>query len=186
MTKKCEAEAKRRARFEKYKREVEELTVKATGKKGLISFYKNETKYFQKAGSNNEWSYYYCTKQHLPLMYYFTKGKLQLFEQYMPDYDEFVLKYYNICADLHREATQEVFGHDTYAVREFGQHYCNGWILPPRRKLMAQLKILDEARFTDSVCEKHANTVCILTSVLPRDILNEIQSFLWPKYKYIL
>ena len=178
-----QAERKRKERFDKYKREVEELTVKATGEKGLISFYKNETKYFQKANDIWEWSYYMCTKQHLPLMYYFTKIKLQLFEQYMPDYYDFVLKYYKICADLQREATQEVFGHDTFKVRKFGQHYCNGWIIPARRKLTEQLKLLHEAM--DSVCEKNANKVRVLTKILPRDIVNVVQSFLWPKYKYV-
>jgi len=183
--KRMEAEKKRMERFEKYKREVEELTVKATGRKGLISFYKNETKYFHKANDVLEWSYYICTKQHLPLMYYFTKGKLQLFERYMPDYDDFVYKYYKICADLQREATQEVYGHDTFAIRKFGQHYCNGWILPARRKLTEQLKLLHDAAFSDSLCEKNANKVRILKNILPRDIVNVVQSFLWPKYKYV-
>lgn len=181
-----QVERKRMELFDKYKREVAELTEKATGKRGLISFYKNETELFQRADGSWDWTHCYASKRHLPLIKYFTKRKLQLFERYMPDYDDFVLKYYNICADLEREATTELWGSPETRGKGSERHYYPGCLLTCILKLTEQHDLLHEAIFSDSVCEKNANKVRVLTNILPRDIVNVVQSFLWPKYAYIL
>jgi len=171
-------ETNRRAKYNKYISKVEELTKNATGKKGFISFYKN---CFYKhssrlSGSRITWPHYYCDSEPKKLFDYFTKGRLRLLEKYMPNYFDFVNKYYLICIKLLNE-TYNMYGHDSFSetsklrIKE-GQHYYNGWLQCLIDTLTKSLILFRDEN------AKYLHKMFLVKEKFNRDIANHIQSFL--------
>jgi hypothetical protein len=182
--KRITGEANRRAKYNKYVSNIEELTTKATGKKGVISFYKNCTFYSRSwQGSHITWPHYYCDSEPKKLFDYFTKGRLRLLEKYMPNYYEFINKYYLICIKLLNE-TYNMYGHDSFSetsklrIKE-GQHYYNGWLQCAIDTLTKSLVLFRDEN------TKYLHKMFLVKEKFNRDIANHIQSFLTTEYTYI-
>jgi len=173
--KRITGEANRRAKYNKYVSKIEELTKNATGKKGLISFYKNCTRFFPYC-NNITWPHYYCDSEPKQLFDYFTKGRLRLLEKYMPNYYEFINKYYLICIKLLNE-TYNMYGHDSFSetsklrIKE-GQHYYNGSLDTVINTLTKSLVLFRDEN------TKYLHKMFLVKEKFNRDIANHIQSFL--------
>jgi hypothetical protein len=175
--KRIDSEIKRRHRYDKYMSDVKELTVKATGKKGFISFYKNCTSYFNRfPESRITWDHYYCDEKPVKLFNYFTKGRLRLLEIYMPNYYDFIHKHCILCIELLKE-TDNMYGHGMYMhipPREpkEGQHYYNGSLFYVIESLKRQLVLLETEK------SKYLHKIFLLKTQFPIDIVNNVQSFI--------
>lgn len=179
--KRITGETNRRAKYNKYVSNIEELTTKATGKTGLISFYQNCTFYSRSwQGSRITWPHYYCDSEPYNLFKYFTKGRLRLLEKYMPNYYKFINKHYLLCIELLNE-TENMFGHDsmfgddseTSKLRiKYGQHYYNGWLQCLINTLTKSLVLFRDEN------TKYLHKMFLVKEKFNRDIANHIQSFL--------
>ena len=181
--KRIDSDIKRKHRYDKCMSDIKELTMKATGKKGFISFYKNCTRYFP--GSRIPWEHYYCDGEPGKLFNYFTKGRLRLLEMYMPNYFDFINKHCLICIELLKE-TDNMYGHghgsimeNTYIPpreRSEGQHYYNGSLYCLIKRLKLQLVLLETEK------SKYLHKIFLLKTVFNTDIVNNIQSFISSAY----
>lgn len=171
--KRITSETNRNLRYNNYVSKIEELTKNATGKKGLISFYKNRTSYFNTgwSGSRINWPHYYCDNEAVKLFRYLTKGKLRILEKYMPNYYEFINKYYSICCELLRE-TDNMFGNGgTRKIKE-GQHFYNGSLDSVIKMLNEKLIILKQEK------TKYLLKIHLLKKIFITDVVSNIQTFL--------
>lgn len=181
--KRIDSEIKRKQRYDKCLSDIKELTIKATGKKGFISFYKNCTWVMRPnryPGSRITWKHYYCDREPAKLFNYFTKGRLRLLEIYMPNYYDFINKHRLICIELLKE-TDNMFGGgmDNYVPpREprKGQHYYNGSLYCMIERLKRQLVLLENEK------TKYLHKILLLKTVFNIDIVNNVQSFLSSAY----
>lgn len=181
--KRIDSEIKRKERYDKHISEIKELTMKATGKKGFISFYKNCTRYF--LGSRIPWEHYYCDKGPSKLFNFFTKGRLRLLEMYMPNYYDFINKHSILCIELLKE-TDNMFGHGHGSIMENtyipprepreGQHYYNGSLYCLIERLKRQLVLLENEK------SKYLYKIFMLKTIFNNDIVNNVQSFISSAY----
>jgi hypothetical protein len=186
--KRIDSEIKRKQRYDKYTSEIKELTMKATGKKGYISFYKNCTWVYGRnryPRSRITWDHYFCDEEPVKLFNYFTKGRLRLLEMYMPNYYDFINKHYILCIELLKE-TDNMFGHGHRNImkntvlpprepRE-GQHYYNGSLFYVIETLKRQLVLLENEK------SKYLHKIFLLKTVFNKDIVNNVQSFISSAY----
>jgi hypothetical protein len=176
--KRITGETNRTAKYNKYVSKIEDLTKKATGEKGLISFYKNCSymNYSRASGSRITWPHYYCDSEPKKLFSYFTKGILRTLEKYMPNYYVFVNKFYLICIKLLNE-TYNMYGHDSFSetsklrIKE-GQHYYNGSLQCAIDTLTKSLVLFRDEN------TKYLHKMFLVKEKFNRDIANHIQSFL--------
>jgi hypothetical protein len=182
------SENKRKQRYDKYISEVKELTLKATGNKGFISFYKNCTWVHVPnplLESSITWEHYYCDKEPGKLFNFFTKNKLRLLEMYMPNYYDFINKHYILCIELLKE-TDNMFGHGHGSIlektyippREWkeGQHYYNGSLFCLIERLKQKLVLLENEK------SKYVHKIFLLKTLFTSDIVNNVQSFISSTY----
>lgn len=186
--KRIDSEIKRKQRYDKYISDIKELTLKATGKKGFISFYKNCTWIYGRnryPRSRITWDHYYCDDEPVKLFNYFTKGRLRLLEMYMPNYYDFINKHCILCIELLKE-TDNMFGHGHRDIvknidippreRREGQHYYNGSLFHLIQTLKRQLVLLETEK------SKYLHKIFLLKTRFPTDIVNNVQSFISSAY----
>jgi hypothetical protein len=184
--KRIDSEFKRKQRYDKCISDVKELTMKATGKKGFISFYKNCTWVMSPVPGNYiTWDHYYCDREPIKLFNYFTKGRLRLLEMYMPNYYDFINKHSILCFELLKE-TDNMFGHGHRDIvknidippreRREGQHYYNGSLFYLIQTLKRQLVLLETEK------SKYLHKIFLLKTQFPIDIVNNVQSFISSAY----
>jgi hypothetical protein len=181
-----DSEIKRKHRYDKYMSEIKELTMRATGKKGFISFYKNCTWIYGRnryPRSRITWDHYYCDEEPVKLFNYFTKGRLRLLEMYMPNYYDFINKHCILCIELLKE-TDNMFGHNDGSMDKNipprqsmeGPHYYNGYLYCMIEKLKRQLALLENEK------SKYLYKIFLLKTVFNVDIVNNVQSFISSAY----
>ena len=184
--KRIDSEFKRKQRYDKYISEIKELTMRATGKKGFISFYKNCTWVYGRnrfPRSRITWDHYYCDEEPVKLFNFFTKGRLRILEMYMPNYYDFINKHCILCFELLKE-TDNMFGHDSGSMDKHitpcqpmeGPHYYNGYLYYMIEKLKRQLVLLENEK------SKYLHKIFLLKTLFNNDIVNNVQSFISSAY----